>query len=106
MVANPLTPYVVQITGTSNSEEGDNVRITVYSGGTARGSVATRLDVNKEALIDLANSDITVEQGDTVVVSHSGKALGGTSITVDNANSGGTIISVAATTVAFPSRSL
>lgn len=100
---DPLTPFVVNVTGTANSVVGDSVRVTVYSGSTARGSVTGVLDSSKEFIADFANSDITVSIGDTLVVTENGSALGGNSHTVQTGN---TEMTISPTAVAFPSRSL
>ena len=101
---SPASPFVVAIEGNSTSVEHDTVRVTVYSGGTARGTVTTTLDSNKRATLDLANSSISPQDGDKVVVTENGSALGGVGETVK----GGAVplLKIAPTAVAFPSRSL
>ena len=102
-MANPLIPGVVSIVGNSTSVEGDTVRVTVFSGSTARGTTTTVLNSNKEAIVDLANVGGSIQDGDTVVITEIGSAIGGSCATVAG---GGVEISLSPTAVAFPSRSL
>ncbi len=100
----PTIPVVISVQGDSNSVENDTVRVTIYSGENARGSFTMILNADKAAVEDLGNQDISVEDGDTVVVTEIGSAIGGTSATVVD----GFVddISIAPTAVAFPSRVL
>lgn len=103
-MANPITPFPVFVTGGTNSVVGDTVRVTVYTGETARGTATGVLDSNKELLLDLGNSGVSVSNGDVLVVSENGSALGGTSITVTAGRQAE--VTVSPTAVAFPSRTL
>src|SRR3990167_10272219 len=97
----PLTPFTVLVTGDSNSVVGDTVRATVYSGGTARGTITGTLNSDKEALLELANAEVTVSRNDTVVVTVTGSSLGGGSATtVDGSQAE---ISVTTSAISFPS---
>ena len=98
----PLLPGVIGIEGSTSSIVGDTIRVTVFSGTTARGTTTTTLNADKRAIVDLSNFATDYVDGDTVVVSEIGKGLGGNSATL----AGGASVSVTATTVAFPSRSL
>ncbi len=101
-MVDPVLPVVINIQGSSNAAVGDTVRVTVYSGSSARGSTTTTLDSDLRALVDLGNFATGHTNGDTIVVTENGKALGGASATLKD----GADISIVATTVAFPSRSL
>jgi len=100
---DPVKPYVVSIEGSASSVVGDTVRVTVYTGSTSRGTTTITLDSDKRAIVDLANFATSHTSGDTIVVSENGGGLGGNSSTLSEM---GSDVSVTATTVAFPSRSL
>jgi len=99
----PTKPHVIGIKGSSASVVGDTVRVILYTGDTARGTATAVLDSNKEAVVSLANISTSYSDGDTVVVSESGGALGGNSTTVSG---GGAQVTITATAVALPSISL
>ena len=101
-MTDPLIPRPVSVEGDTDSVAGDTIRITAYSGSTARGTVTGVLDSNKKLVVDLANTITNLADGDTIVASENGKALGSNSGTL----AGGADISIEATTVAFPTRSL
>ena len=103
MPDNPLLPFPVLILGDYNSVVGDSVRVTVYSGSTARGTITGTLNSDKQALLDLANSGASVQTGDILTIVETGGAIGGASITISGSNAEVSLVSAA---VAFPSRSL
>jgi hypothetical protein len=103
MPDNPLKPFPLLVQGGSNSVVGDSIKVVVYGSSGAKGVASGVLDSNKELMIDLSNSNISVADGDTLVVTEIGSAIGGIGIT---ANGAGADVQVTGTAVAFPSRSL
>ena len=99
---DPIIPRVISISGSANSVVGDTIRVTAYTGSTARGTTTGVLDSDKRLVVDLANVSDDCAEGDTIVATENGKGLGGSSATLR----GGANINITATTVAFPSRSL
>lgn len=100
---NPTKPHVVTIKGSSASVEGDIVRLTVYTGSTARGTTTVVLDSNKKAIMDLQEISTSYSAGDTIEAVEYGSSLGGSSATVSGQ---GSDISITATAIALPSISL
>ena len=100
---DPITPTSVFVAGNSTSAVGDVIRVTIYNGSTARGTLTGVLDSNKELQLDLSNSDISASKGDVAVITENGNAIGGTSVTLSSQT---VEVTLAPTAVAFPSRSL
>lgn len=98
----PPKPNVIKISGTTAYDK-ITVLVTDSTGATVRGLTTTNLDANGEAQVNLPNFATNYVDGDLVIVTESGKSLGGNNA---NLNSGGASITITGTTVAFPSRSL